>query len=431
MNASPPKSWPNSSPNSSAGFLVRPFAALRPAFQHAQAVAAPPYDVVNSDEAREMAAGKEWSFFHVSKAEIDLPPGTDPYGDAVYAKARENLDRMIDGGILVRDTQEAYYIYRVQMGDHQQTGVVAAASVAAYKENRILRHELTRPAKETDRVRQIEAVNAHTGPVFVTHRPNARIMAIIERATASAPDCAVTDVGNADHTIWVIDDAAEVAQMTAAFTEAGTLYIADGHHRSAAAERVADARRSANDQPTGDENYETFLVVSFPDDEVQIFDYNRVIRDLNGQEKESFLEAVGKAFDVQRSEIPVRPSAPRQFGMYMDGEWYHLKLSAALADDLPPVDCLDVSLMTRHLIEPILGITDPRVDPRIDFVGGARGLEGLEIRVDGGDWAVAFSYYPTSMADLMAVADAGEIMPPKTTWFEPKLADGLVSLVLD
>lgn len=431
MNASPTKSPSKLSPDSSVRFLVRPFAALRPAAQHAQAVAAPPYDVVNSDEAREMAEGKEWSFFHVSKAEIDLPPGTDPYGDSVYDKARENLERMIAQGILVRDTQDAYYVYRVQMGDHQQTGIVAAASVDAYKENRILRHELTRPAKETDRVRQIEAVNAHTGPVFVTHRPNATITAIIQDVTASAPDCAVKDVGNADHTIWVIDDAARIEKMTTAFNEAGTLYIADGHHRSAAAERVADARRSADANPSGDENYETFLVVSFPDDEVQIFDYNRVIRDLNGLDKQSFLDAVAKDFKVKRSETPVRPSGPRQFGMYMDGEWYHLQLTAALADDLPPVERLDVSLMTDHLIQPILGITDPRVDPRIDFVGGARGLEGLEIRVDGGEWAVAFSYYPTSMEDLMAVADAGEIMPPKTTWFEPKLADGLISLVLD
>lgn len=412
-------------------FLVRPFAALRPAPEHAQAVAAPPYDVVNSEEAREMAAGKAWSFFHVSKAEIDLPVGTDPYGDDVYAKARENLDRMIEQGILVRDSADAYYVYQVEMGGHVQTGVVAAASVAAYSENRVMKHELTRPAKENDRVKQIEAVNAHTGPVFVTHRPNPDIAAVIKIVTASAPDCSASDVGNADHRIWIVNDAALVGRLTDAFTKAGILYIADGHHRSAAAERVAEARRSADRDRSGTENYETFLVVSFPDDEVQILDYNRVIKDLNDLDKSAFLAAVGEAFEVRQSEMPVRPSGPTQFGMYIDGTWYHLQLKAALADDLAPVERLDVSLLTDNLIEPILGITDPRVDPRIDFIGGARGLEGLEIRVDSGDWAVAFSYYPTSMEDLMAVADAGEIMPPKTTWFEPKLADGLVSLVLD
>ena len=411
--------------------LVRPFRGLRPRAGDAQMVAAPPYDVLTSAEARATAAANPLSFLHISKAEIDLPEGADVYADDVYAMAGTNMTALIADGVLQRDDVPCYYVYQVEKGAHVQTGIVAAASMAAYAENRILRHELTRPDKETDRVRQIEAVNAHTGPVFVTHRPNRDIAAITAEVTAVPPDCTVTNVGAADHRLWVVDDAPVIGRLTDAFNTAGILYIADGHHRSAAAARVTETRRAANPNHTGDETYNSFLVVSFPDDEVQILDYNRVIRDLNGRSKAEFLTLVEASFHVETAAAPVRPSQPQMFGMYLDGEWYALRVREPVPANSPAVERLDVTLLSGRLIETILGVTDPRIDPRIDFVGGGRGLDALAARVDGGEWAVAFSLFPTAMSDLIAVADAGEILPPKTTWFEPKLADGLVSLILD
>ena len=412
-------------------FLVAPFAGLRPAPEHAQEVAAPPYDVVTSKEARELAADRPNSFLHVSKAEIDLPPETDPFSDAVYQRAKENLGRLVSAGVLRRDPSPCYYVYRVIKDGHQQTGIVAAASVEAYQLNLVRRHELTRPDKEDDRVRQIEAVNGHTGPVFVTHRPNDGISKIIDSVTGMVPAYDVEAIDSARHAVWVVDDQAQITALTQAFDAAGVLYIADGHHRSAAAERVYTARRDANPDHRGNEPYNSFLVVSFPDDEVQILDYNRVVRDLAGQEPEDYLAAVERTFSVTKEATAVRPNRPQEFGMYLNGAWYRLRLASPKPDDTPPVERLDVSILTDGILTPILDIGDPRVDPRIDFVGGARGLNALAERVDSGEWAVAFSLFPASMDDLMSVADAGEILPPKTTWFEPKLADGLVSLMLD
>jgi uncharacterized protein (DUF1015 family) len=410
---------------------VRPFRGLRPAPKYAAEVAAPPYDVVSTAEAVELVRGRPLSFLHISKPEIDLAPGTDPFAPEVYAMGAENMTRMISDGILVRDEEPRYYVYRITMGDHVQTGIVGGGSVAAYNANRIRRHEFTRPDKEDDRVRQIEAVGAETGPVFTLHRPDACLAEVTARTVAAAPAYEV-ELAGTRHALWVVSDEAEIATISAAFDAMDVIYIADGHHRSAAASRVAASCAAADPDPdAGMRPYDYFLIVSFPADEVQIFDYNRVVKDLAGLEIDVFLARVAENFDFRESETPVKPARAHAFGMYLGGQWYALSLKEPPAADVPPVARLDVSLLHERLLAPLLGIGDPRVDKRIDFVGGIRGLEGLEARVDGGEAAVAFALYPTSVADLMAVADADCVMPPKSTWFEPKLADGLVSLALD
>jgi len=409
--------------------LIRPFRGLRPVRERAADVVAPPYDVLNTDEARARAAGRPWSFLHISKPEIDLPPGTNPYDPSVYAKGAENLQSMVEQGVLSRDDSPCYYVYRLIMGEHTQTGLVAVASVADYDSNRIRKHEFTRPDKEDDRVRQIDALNAQTGPVFLTYRHDAAVDALLARVAQGEPEYDLTADDGVRHTLWVLSDAADVDELTRRFDVMPQLYIADGHHRSAAASRVAAMRRGQG-RP-GEEGFEYFLSVIFPDDQMQILDYNRVVRDLNGLSVEAFLARVGERFDVQDSDTPVRPAATGEFGMYLDGRWFLLRVRAEHVPADDPVKRLDVSLLADNLIEPVLGISDPRRDSRIDFVGGIRGLAELERRVDSGEMAVAFSLHPTSMDQLMAVADAGEVMPPKSTWFEPKLADGLVSHVLD
>lgn len=401
--------------------LIRPFAALRPVGQRATDVIAPPYDVLSTAEARERARGRPWSFLHISKAEIDLPEGTDPYTGEVYATAARNLERMLAEGVLVRDEAPYYYVYRLVMGAHRQTGLVAAASVAAYDSNRIRKHEFTRPDKEDDRVRQIDALNTQTGPVLLAYRSDTAIDALLERVTQAAPAADLIADDGIGHTLWTVSDAALIDTITRAFDAMPALYIADGHHRSAAASRVAARRGDADG---------SFLSVIFPHNQMQILDYNRVVRDLSGMSTEQFLARVSAGFAVTPGAAAVRPQRPGEFGMYLAGQWYRLEMAA---DAIPadPVRRLDVSLLADHLLAPVLGITDPRRDTRIGFVGGIRGLGELERRVDSGEMAVAFALCPTRMEDLMAVADAGEVMPPKSTWFEPKLADGLVSLVLD
>ena len=408
--------------------LIVPFAGLRPVPEHAADVVAPPYDVLNTVEARERARGRPWSFLHISKPEIDLPEGTDPHDDAVYAQGAGNLAKMIDAGILIREERPVYYLYRLIMGDHEQVGLVAVASVDDYLSNRIRKHEYTRPDKETDRVRQIDALNAQTGPVFLTYRHDPDMDALGRRITTQAPLYDLTADDGVRHTFWVIDDPQDIDTITRTFDAMPNLYIADGHHRSAAAARVAQQRRAAG-KGGGAADY--FLAVLFPDDQMQILDYNRVVRDLNGLSPQAFLDALADAFIVTPSGTPVQPVRAGEFGMYLDGQWYRLAIRPERIPADDPVRRLDVSLLQDNLIAPILGITDPRRDERIDFVGGIRGLGELEKRVDSGEMQVAFSLHPTSMADLMAVADAEQVMPPKSTWFEPKLADGLVSHVLD
>ena len=407
--------------------LLRPFAGLRPAPQYAAEVAAPPYDVLSSDEARAMAAGKPWSFLHISKPEIDLPAGTDLYAPEVYAKARENLDRMVAAGVLRRDAKPCFYVYRLKIGDHVQTGIVGGGSVAAYDANRIRKHEFTRPDKEDDRVRQIDACDAQTGPVLLAHRNTPAVAAAIAATVAGVPAYAVTAADGITHTLWVMDDDRLVESVVRAFDAMPALYIADGHHRSAAASRVANARRAKG--ASGGLS-ESFLVVTFPIEEMKIFDYNRVVKDLNGMGREAFLAALAEDFAVVPANGRAKPAAAREFGMYLGGQWYRLTLKKPLPPESDPVGRLDVSLLSDRLLTPVLGIHDLRKDKRIDFVGGKRGLEELERRVDSGEMAVAFALFATRMEDLVAVAEAGEVMPPKSTWFEPKLADGMVSYPL-
>jgi len=411
--------------------LIKPFAGLRPAPGRAIEVAAPPYDVMNAEEARAMVVGRPWSFLHVSRPEVDLPPQTDPYAPAVYAKARENLDGMLAAGVLVRDPAPRYYCYRLTMGRHVQTGLVAAASVAAYDAERIKKHEFTRPVKEDDRVRQIEVLNAQTGPVFLVYRATPTIDSVLTRVSATVPELDIVAAEGVRHELWPIADPAVIDGLTGAFEALDALYVADGHHRSAAASRVAAARRAANPHHTGEESYNYFLAVIFPHDQMQILAYNRLVRDLHGLTADALMERLAVPFAVEGAVGPVHPEGPGVFGMYLGGHWYRLALDPARIPYDDPVGRLDVSLLQDHLIEPVLGIVDPRRDERIDFVGGIRGLAPLRARVDAGEMAVGFSLHPTRMDDLMAVADSGEVMPPKSTWFEPKLADGLVSHVLD
>jgi len=409
--------------------LIRPFPALRPATGRAQEVIAPPYDVLNTEEARALAAGRPWSFLHISKPEIDLPAGTDPYAPEVYAKAAENLRAMLAAGVLVRDVEPAYYVYRLVMGEHVQTGVVAAASVAEYDLNRIRKHEFTRPDKEDDRVRQIDALNAQTGPVLLACPDSDAVEAILAAASAGAPDADAVGESGVRHTLWVMRDAAQIARLTALIEAMPALYIADGHHRSASASRICAARRAVNPGHGGEEPYNYFLSVIFPARQMRIFDYNRVVTDLNGLSEAAFLERVAESFDIEAAEAAVRPAHPGEFGLYLGGRWRRLTIHPGRVPD-DPVARLDVSLLQNHLIAPVLGIADPRRDKRIDFVGGIRGLAELERRVDSGEMAAAFSLHPTRMADLFAVADANQVMPPKSTWFEPKLADGMASHML-
>jgi uncharacterized protein (DUF1015 family) len=407
--------------------LIQPFRALRPAPGRASEILAPPYDVLSSAEARQRANGKPWSFLHISKPEIDLDPAIDPHDQAVYAKAAESLKRMVAAGVMIRDPKPCYYVYRLTWRDRPQTGLAVAASLADYASNRIRKHELTTPVKEDDRVRQIEAVNAQTGPVMIAYPAAADIDAMLARGAERAAAVDVTADDGVRHQLWPIDDDATIAALTRAADALPALYIADGHHRSAAALRVAQARGA------GTAAHDHFLAVLFPHHEMTILDYNRVLRDLHGRSPDQLLAELGKRFSVKASDQPARPGGSGEFGMFLDGRWYRLTIRPEFVPGVgnDPIDRLPITLLTRNVIEPLFAITDPRIDKRIDFVGGARGLVELAQRVSSGDMAVAFALYPTQMSDLMAVADAGGIMPPKSTWFEPKLADGMVNHVLD
>jgi uncharacterized protein (DUF1015 family) len=406
--------------------LIQPFRALRPAPGRAAEILAPPYDVLSSAEARQRATGKPWSFLHISKPEIDLDPAVDPHDQAVYAKAAENLERMIAAGVMIRDPKPCYYVYRLTWRGRPQTGLAVVASLADYANNRIRKHELTTPVKEDDRVRQIEAVNAQTGPVMMAYPAAPDIDAMLAQGAARAAAVDVTDDDGVRHQLWPIGDPETIGALTRAADALPALYIADGHHRSAAALRVAQARGD------GTASHGYFLSVLFPHHEMTILDYNRILRDLNGRSPDQLLTELRKRFSVAASDQPVRPAGSGEFGMFLDRRWYRVAIRPEFVpsnDD--PIERLPITLLTSNVIEPLFGITDPRIDKRIDFVGGARGLVELEQRVSSGGMAAAFALYPTQMPDLMAVADAGGIMPPKSTWFEPKLADGMVNHVLD
>jgi uncharacterized protein (DUF1015 family) len=380
--------------------------------------------VLSGEEARERVKGKPWSFLRVSKAEVDFDPTVDPYDRAIYAKAGENFRRMIAAGVLVRDDKPCYYAYRLTWRGRIETGLAAVASIAAYAENRIRKHELTTPAKEDDRVRQIEAVDAQTGPVMLAYPAAHGIDSLLAQAATAEPAVDVSDDG-VRHQLWVIEDEATIAALTRAVDALPALYIADGHHRSAAALRVAQARAQKDGY---------FLAVLLPQEQMTILDYNRALRDLNQLTPDEVLRQIGRRYAVEPSDQPVRPTRADEIGMVLGGRWRRLALrqeiAAEIAQSSDPVARLPVTMLAKNIIEPVFGISDQRRDKRIDFVGGGRGLAELERLVSSGAMAVAFALYPTQMSDLMAVADAGAIMPPKSTWFEPKLADGMVSHML-
>ncbi len=412
--------------------IIKPFKGLRPKPEFAEKVASPPYDVLNTEEARAMAKDNPYSFLHINKPEIDLPVGTNLYDDAVYAKGRENLERFIKEGIFIQDEKPCFYVYRQIMGNHQQIGLVAGASVEDYENNVIKKHELTRAEKEEDRVKHVDTLNAQTGPVFLTYKASDEVDRLMEKITQRPPVYDFTADDGIRHTFWVVDDENEIKQLQDLFAQMDCLYVADGHHRSAAAMRVKQMRQKQNPHHTGEEEYNYFLTVIFPHNQMYIMDYNRVVKDLNGLSKEAFLEKVREKFEVEKlGTTAEKPKAKHEFVMYLDGEWYRLKAKPGTFDPNDPVDQLDVSILMNNLLAPILGIGDPRKDKRIDFVGGIRGLEELKRRVDSGEMQVAFALYPTSIEDLMAIADAGKIMPPKSTWFEPKLRSGLIIHLLD
>ncbi|HPM76491.1 MAG TPA: DUF1015 family protein [bacterium] len=409
---------------------VRPFRGFRPKTEYVNEIASPPYDVLNSAEAREMAKGNALSFLHVVKPEIDLPEGTDQYSDIVYATGAKNLARLIDEGYLVRDDRPCYYVYQQRMGQHTQVGIVAAMSVDEYERDLIKKHEHTRKDKEDDRTRHVQELNANAGPVFLTYKARADIDAMVETIRAGAPTYDFIADDGIGHTLWVVDDRAIIDRLQAAFAEVPAMYVADGHHRSASAARVGKLRREANPQHTGREAYNHFLAVAFPDNQLKILDYNRVVKDLNGLSPDAFLARVKEKYEIIPCATPP-PKCMRHVGMYVGKKrWWRLiaKEGSFPADD--PVASLDVQILWENLLHPVLGIGDPRTDKRIDFVGGIRGIKELERLVDSGAYAVAFAMFPTTIDQLMAIADANMVMPPKSTWFEPKLRSGIVVRLL-
>jgi uncharacterized protein (DUF1015 family) len=407
---------------------VRPFRALRPRPELAARVAAPPYDVISSDEARKMAEGNEISFLHINKPEIDLPPDVNLYDDRVYATGARNLRRFMGAGVFVREAEPRFYIYQQRMGGHVQAGIVCAASCQEYADGLIKRHEFTRKDKEDDRTRHTHELNANAGPVFLTYRKRPDIDAIVDSIRKGAPVYDFVASDGIAHTVWIVP-VEQTEAIRAAFGRVPALYVADGHHRAASAARVGLERKASNPAHHGDEPYNYFLAVLFPHDQLRILDYNRVVRDLGGLSEKKFLEKVGERFTVAPAP-EARPDAPRRFGMFLGGKWYRLEARPGTfaADD--PVRSLDAAILQENLLAPVLGIADVRTDKRIDFVGGIRGLGELEKRCKEG-WAVAFALFPTSLDQLMSVADAGLVMPPKSTWFEPKLRSGLLVRTLD
>jgi uncharacterized protein (DUF1015 family) len=409
---------------------IEPFRGVRPRRDIAGLVAAPPYDVLTSDEARDMAAGNPYSFLHVGKPEIDLPPGADLYSDAVYAKGKENFLRFLAEGTIAPDRTRNFYVYKQIWGDHVQVGLVAAASSQDYLDNVIKKHELTRIDKENDRMRHIETLGAQTGPVFLTYRRKETIDALVSEGMKKDPEYDITTPDGVRHIFFVVDEADLVLRIREAFAALDYLYVADGHHRSAAATRIKVKRDRERPGRTGREEDNFFLAVIFPHNQMKILPYNRVVRDLDGLDPEAFLARVGEKFLVRPSERKT-PERSREFAMFLDGRWHVLEARPGTFDPADPIRSLDVSILQENLLAPVLGIADPRTDKRIDFVGGIRGTAGLESKVLAGGFRVAFSMFPTTIDQLFAVADGGKVMPPKSTWFEPKLKDGLIVHMID
>lgn len=404
--------------------IIKPFRGFRPS-KKAELVASPPYDVLNSKEAREMAKGNPLSFLHIVKPEIDLPENVDLYDAQVYAKGRENLDKFIAHGTLMQDRKPCLYIYAQTMNGRTQYGLVAAVSAEEYDKGLIRKHELTRKDKEEDRTRHIETLGATTGPAFLTYPDRKDLDDKIASLTAAPAVYHFTTSDGITHDFWVIHEDKDIEFISAIFKDISVLYIADGHHRSASAANVARRKKAENAYHTGQESYNYFLAVIFPAGQLYVMDYNRLVKDLNSLSEEEFFAKLAEKFDIEPSG-KAKPENRHEFGMYLSGKWYTLRAKQGIFDEHDPVDALDVSILQKHVLAPILGIGDPRTDKRINFVGGIRGLKELEKEVNCGDYKLAFSMYPTSIEELIKVADANLIMPPKSTWFEPKLRSGLI-----
>mgnify|MGYP002511719424 CR=1 FL=1 len=407
---------------------IKPFRGIRPPKALAKQVSSRPYDVLNSAEAREEAAGNEMSLYHIIKPEINFEVGTDEHDERVYKAAREQFDLFREKGWLVQDAEEKYYVYAQTMDGRTQYGLVVAAWVEDYMEGRIKKHELTRRDKEEDRMKHVRVNNANIEPVVFAYPHHEELDGIVARVTKGEPEYDfVSDLDGFGHTLWVISDKQDIARITELVTEMPAMYIADGHHRSAAAALVGNEKKLQNPNHKGDEEYNYFLAVCFPASHLKIIDYNRVVRDLNGLSKEELLERLSESFEVENKGAEIyTPNALHNFAMYIDGEWYSLTAREGTYDDADPIGVLDVTVLSNLVLDKILGISDLRTSKRIDFVGGIRGLGELKRRVDSGEMAAAFALYPVSMQQLIDIADTGNIMPPKTTWFEPKLRSGVV-----
>lgn len=411
--------------------VFKPFRAFRPRRDVAAQIAAKPYDVLNSDEAREEVAGNPISFLHVGKPEIDLDPAIDHYDPKVYEKGRENLQKLISDGYLFQEEKPCYYLYAQTMNGRTQYGLVGSASVQDYWDDVIKKHEKTRKVKEEDRANHVRITNAHTGPIFLTYHDVDSINKIVGQVSVNEPEYNFTTPDGITHSAWVINNPEIIDVIESTMNNVDYFYVADGHHRSAAAGIVGRERAEANQNHTGNEEYNYFLAVLFPASHLKIYDYNRVVKDLNGLSENEFFFKLGEHFFVQEREGQVRPVVKGEFGLYIGNKWYQINAKPHLTEIVDPVESLDVSILQKYVLSEILGIHDPRTDERIDFVGGMRGLGELEKRVNSGEMVLAFSMYPTSIEELISIADAGAIMPPKSTWFEPKLRDGLFIHFLD
>jgi len=402
----------------------KPFKAFRPKPELALEVAAKPYDVLNSEEARIEVQGHPLSFLHIGKPEVDLPLGQDLHEEIVYLKAKENLDKLIKDNVLAEDPAPYFYLYAQTMDGRVQYGFVGAASVDDYWNDVIKKHEKTRKDKEEDRCNHVRYTNSHSGPIFLTFHDNAELQSEIDTISAQEPNTDLVSADGIRHTVWVIDNPETISKIEKLFKDMANLYVADGHHRSAAASIVGRERQQTNPNHKGDEDYNYFLAVAFPASHLKIFDYNRVVKDLNGNTIEEFFNKLALNFELSEMTERIHPPAKGSFGLYIDKKWYLMKAKSHLMID-DPVEGLDVSILQNYVLDSILGIDDPRTSKRIDFVGGIRGLDELEKRVNSGEMTLAFSMFPTSIEELINIADAGKIMPPKSTWFEPKLRDGL------
>lgn len=406
--------------------VIRPFCGLRPRPEIAREVASPPYDVLSSAEAREIAKTNPNSFLRINKAEIDFDAGVNPYGEEVYRRGKDNLQRLIDEGIMVRDEKPCFYLYRLTWQGRSQTGLITLASVAEYDAGKIKKHEHTRPEKVNDRADHITFLEAQVGPIFSTFRNSAEIGTIFNRIAAIPPTTKFDSDDNVTHELWVIDDPKGVQELVDAFAKLDCMYIADGHHRSQSASEVCRRFKAKNPNHTGEEPYNFFLNVLFADTELRILAYNRVVKELNGLSIDDIMKQSAEHFEITPQTTEVNPENPHVFGVYADGKWYRLESKSGSFEAKHPTKSIDASILADNLIGPLFGITDPKTDKRIDFVGGIRGNAELVRLVDSGDYKMAFSLYPTSIDQLLNVADAGEVMPPKSTWFEPKLRSGMV-----